>query len=100
MADDLADVDEEQAFLARARGVRDVRGQEFDPPVRQDAAAKPAADPVSARVLGPGSAGRWRPGCWCRAERIARGTHMLSVHDGSCSRSAERYALGRMKWSW
>ncbi|WP_458248348.1 hypothetical protein [Streptomyces sp. MAI_2237] len=47
LADDLARVHEEQAFLARARVVRDVRGQEVDCPVGEDAAAQAAGAPAS-----------------------------------------------------
>ncbi|MFD5538290.1 hypothetical protein ACFWIJ_10695 [Streptomyces sp. NPDC127079] len=48
LADDLAGVDEEQAFVARAGVVRDVRGQEIDCPVGEDAAAQAAGAPASA----------------------------------------------------
>lgn len=48
LADDLADVDEEQAFLAGAGVVRDVRGEELDCPVGEDPAAHVAGDPASA----------------------------------------------------
>ncbi|MFF8279575.1 hypothetical protein ACF05T_26215 [Streptomyces lateritius] len=46
-ADDLADVDEEQAFLARPGVVRDVRGQELDRPVSEESAAETGGDPAS-----------------------------------------------------
>ncbi|MEV5600846.1 hypothetical protein AB0L33_05320 [Streptomyces sp. NPDC052299] len=48
LADDLAGVHEEQAFIARTRVVRDVRGQEIDCPVSEDAAAQVAGAPASA----------------------------------------------------
>ncbi|MGW5653747.1 hypothetical protein [Streptomyces humi] len=48
LADDLAGVDEEQAFVARAGVVRDVRGQEIDCPVGEDPAAQAAGAPASA----------------------------------------------------
>ncbi|MER5297544.1 hypothetical protein ABT382_36905 [Streptomyces pharetrae] len=48
LTDDLADVDEEQAFLAGPGVVRDVRGQELDRPVGKDPAAQAAGDPASA----------------------------------------------------
>ncbi|WP_176741275.1 hypothetical protein [Streptomyces sp. LUP30] len=47
LADDLSDVDEEQAFVARAEVVRDVRGQEIDCPVGEEAAAQTAGAPAS-----------------------------------------------------
>ncbi|MFI0813903.1 hypothetical protein [Streptomyces echinatus] len=48
LADDLAGVHEEQAFVARAGVVRDVRGQEIDCPVSEDAATQAAGAPASA----------------------------------------------------
>ncbi|MEU6810562.1 hypothetical protein ABZ920_16545 [Streptomyces sp. NPDC046831] len=48
LADDLAGVYEEQALVARAGVVRDVRGQEIDCPVGEDAAAQAAGAPASA----------------------------------------------------
>ncbi|MFB8249093.1 hypothetical protein ACFC5X_29135 [Streptomyces sp. NPDC055952] len=48
LADDLADVHKEQAFVARSGVVRDVRGQEIDGPVGEDAAAQAAGAPASA----------------------------------------------------
>ncbi|WP_280853856.1 MULTISPECIES: hypothetical protein [unclassified Streptomyces] len=48
LADDLAGVHEEKAFVARAGGVRDVRGQEIDCPVGEDAATQAAGAPASA----------------------------------------------------
>ncbi|WP_158506735.1 hypothetical protein [Streptomyces collinus] len=47
VADDLAGVHEEQALVARAGVVRDVRGQEIDCPVREGAAAQAAGAPTS-----------------------------------------------------
>ncbi|MGY4967591.1 hypothetical protein [Streptomyces sp. 900105245] len=48
LADDLAGVHEEQAFVARAGGVRDVRGEEIDCPVGEDAATQTARASASA----------------------------------------------------
>ncbi|MFJ4526230.1 hypothetical protein ACIP4Y_35855 [Streptomyces sp. NPDC088810] len=47
LADDLAGVHEEQAFVARAGVVRDVRGQQIDCPVGEDAAAQAAGASAS-----------------------------------------------------
>ncbi|WP_158086510.1 hypothetical protein [Streptomyces phaeoluteigriseus] len=48
LTDDLAGVYEEQAFVSRAGVVRDVRGQEIDCPVGEDAAAQAAGASASA----------------------------------------------------
>ncbi|NEC68849.1 hypothetical protein [Streptomyces sp. SID9727] len=48
LPDDLAGVHEEQAFVARTRVGRDVRGQEIDCPVSEDTAAQAAGAPASA----------------------------------------------------
>ncbi|MGW6862204.1 hypothetical protein [Streptomyces xanthophaeus] len=48
LADDLADMDEEQAFLAWAGVIRDVRGQEIDCPVCEEPAPQAAGDPATA----------------------------------------------------
>ncbi|MER6469746.1 hypothetical protein [Streptomyces collinus] len=47
LADDLAGVHEEQAFVARTGVVRDVGGKEIDCPVGEDAAAQAAGAPAS-----------------------------------------------------
>ncbi|MEU0947221.1 hypothetical protein ABZ379_31535 [Streptomyces canus] len=47
LADDLAGVHEEQAFVAWAGVVRDVRGQEIDGSVGEDAAVQAAGAPTS-----------------------------------------------------
>ncbi|MFE1500358.1 hypothetical protein ACFW89_35495 [Streptomyces albidoflavus] len=41
-------MDEEQAFLARAGVVRDVRGQEVDGPVGEEPTVQPADEAASA----------------------------------------------------
>ncbi|MEV4190467.1 hypothetical protein [Streptomyces toxytricini] len=48
LADDLSDVDQEKAFLTRPGRVRDVRGQEVDRPVGEDASAQAAGEATSA----------------------------------------------------
>ena len=92
LADDLANVDQKQTFLAGARVVRDVRGQELDGAVGEDPAAHAAGEPASACVLGAGFTGRRWMGCDGWADQAAvYGTRVLSVHVLSCARSAHGY---------
>ncbi|WP_168714848.1 hypothetical protein [Streptomyces sp. A0592] len=63
LADDLADVDKKQAFLARSEVVRDVCGDEVDRPVREEPTAQTAGNADSARVFGAGLPGRRSKGC-------------------------------------
>lgn len=80
LADDLADVDQEEAFLGGTGAAGDAGGQELDRSVDEEPTPQAVQGSATARVPGAVLALRYFLNWRDRAEQSARRTRMLSVH--------------------